>query len=243
MKKERWKTWPTTAAMPRATTIETTAIISGTKAATTAPKTSSSTISAAGRPYCSSPRARSRCEHLDEVVARRSSDPVMSTETPSRRSAACDRVDDVGDADQGIGVRRRRPRRCRPSRPGTRTAFPSCETSPTASAAYGSPTPRTASAFTICLAQAVDVSRTRGSFTSAAVGHDDDDSLTWSRSGSGRRPGPAPDGVGLVGDAALGESARTPGAARSPRSPGPRRRTRRPRCATGAGRTPSPFAV
>ena len=50
-KKDRWNTCPTTAAMPRETTIETTAIISGTEAATTAPNTSSSTISAAGRPY------------------------------------------------------------------------------------------------------------------------------------------------------------------------------------------------
>ncbi len=52
----------TTAVSPSATTIETIAMSSGTSPATTAPKTSSRMMSAAGRPNFSSPFSRSSCE-------------------------------------------------------------------------------------------------------------------------------------------------------------------------------------
>ena len=61
-KTESSKTWPTSAVSARATTIETSASTSGMTPATTAPKTSRSTISAAGSPKKSSPFCRSSSE-------------------------------------------------------------------------------------------------------------------------------------------------------------------------------------
>ena len=75
-------TCPMTAVMPSATTIEMTAIIIGIAAPTSVPITSSSTISAAGRPNCSSPLLRSLAD--SSVKSRLSvSPPVMCAANPS----------------------------------------------------------------------------------------------------------------------------------------------------------------
>ncbi len=66
------------AVSPSATTIETIAISSGISPATTAPKTSSRMISAAGKPNWSSPFSRSSCESALKSWSSVSS-PVIET--------------------------------------------------------------------------------------------------------------------------------------------------------------------
>ena len=80
--------WATSAVSPSATMIETIASTIGSAAATTAPKTSRSTRSAAGRPKRSSPFSRSLCEtSLKSRLVVNS--PVTATANPSRPSASC----------------------------------------------------------------------------------------------------------------------------------------------------------
>jgi hypothetical protein len=64
MNTERLKASDSTATMPSPTTIDTSAIATGTRPATTEPNTSTSTISAAGNPKAISPCSRSVCESL-----------------------------------------------------------------------------------------------------------------------------------------------------------------------------------
>jgi hypothetical protein len=73
----------TIAHSPSATTIATIAISKGISPATTAPKTSSSTISAAGSPTESSPDLRSCCERSLKSWSSVPS-PVIATLKPSR---------------------------------------------------------------------------------------------------------------------------------------------------------------
>src|SRR5215218_50258 len=86
---ERSVTWPTIAVSPIATRIETIAIATGIRAATTAPKTSSRITIATGRPKASSPFSRSCCESSSKSSFTISS-PV--TVTRKSRSSACERT-------------------------------------------------------------------------------------------------------------------------------------------------------
>ena len=79
--------WATAPVRPRATTIETMARSSGSPAATSAPKTSTRMISAAGRPILSSPDLRSLWESSLRSRATVHS-PVIDTLKPFRPSAA-----------------------------------------------------------------------------------------------------------------------------------------------------------
>ena len=77
-KNETSQTWPTSATSASAKTIETIASRIGTNDATTAPKTSSSTTSAAGRPKKSSPSFRSLLESVRKSSSAVNS-PVIDT--------------------------------------------------------------------------------------------------------------------------------------------------------------------
>ena len=77
----------------------------GTSAATTAPKTSSSTISAAGRPICSSPFSRS-CEASSLKSWSMVNSPVIAASNAGLSSAAVDLVEDVDDARLGVVAHR-----------------------------------------------------------------------------------------------------------------------------------------
>ena len=89
-KNETSQTWPTSATSASAKTIETIASRIGTNDATTAPKTSSSTTSAAGRPKKSSPSFRSLLERL-----RKSSSAVNSPVIETSYRPAVGLLDDV----------------------------------------------------------------------------------------------------------------------------------------------------
>jgi hypothetical protein len=85
---ERLKAWARTATKPSATTIDGSAISSGTSPATTVPNTSSRMIRAAGRPNWSSPDWRSSSESLlKSWFAVRA--PVTVTANAGLASACC----------------------------------------------------------------------------------------------------------------------------------------------------------
>lgn len=128
MKKDRSTAWPAIAALPSATMIDAMAIASGTATATTAPKTSSSTISAAGRPNCSSPFSRS-CRETVVKSLLSVQVPVIATDTPYSASSAwtasiTSRTSVAGSAPSASSIATR-----------STTALPSCDVNPLASAA------------------------------------------------------------------------------------------------------------
>ena len=79
--------WPTSAVSATATTIESRPSTTGIRPATTAPNTSSSTISAAGRPISNSPFCRSSAESFSKSSSE-VSEPVIATRKPSTPSAS-----------------------------------------------------------------------------------------------------------------------------------------------------------
>ncbi len=81
MNTDRLNSSESSATRPRPTRIESSAITTGTNPATRAPKTSTSTIIAAGRPKASSPFWRSLCEMLAKSLLTVWS-PVIATAKP-----------------------------------------------------------------------------------------------------------------------------------------------------------------
>ena len=117
-KTESSNTWPTIAVSASATTIERSASTSGMTPATTVPKTSSRTISAAGAPKKSSPFCRSSSESVAEVLV----DRELSRH---RRLDVRLLVEALGPP----STRLRRPSSLRPSPTRSAVAFPSAESS------------------------------------------------------------------------------------------------------------------
>ena len=86
-KNETSQIWPTSATSASAKTIATIASRTGTSDATTAPKTSSNTISAAGRPKKSSPSFKSLFESVMRSLSAVNSPVIETSNGP--RSACC----------------------------------------------------------------------------------------------------------------------------------------------------------
>ena len=86
MKTERVNSSERMATRPSPTTMESNAMSTGTRPATTAPKTRMSTTSAAGRPKKSSPCSRSRCDSVEKSFPTVCS-PVTATSKSGDRSA------------------------------------------------------------------------------------------------------------------------------------------------------------
>ena len=105
-KNETSQAWPTIATSASAKTIETMASRIGSSDATTAPKTTSSTISAAGSPKKSSPSFRSLFERSRKSLSAVNS-PVIET-SYGPRSACWTTLDHVLDPVLGVGAHRDR---------------------------------------------------------------------------------------------------------------------------------------
>jgi hypothetical protein len=134
-KKESSDSSPTSAVRASATTIETSASTTGTRPATTVPKTRTRMISAPGRPKYSSPSSRSRCERS---VKSRSMVSSPVTAASNAASASARRTASITSSIVSSGTP--------PSWIGIRTAWRSAD-------GCGSPTTRTSSPDRACSAK------------------------------------------------------------------------------------------